>query len=118
MSTLFVRIQKEFPPKESRGFSVRGFHVDVAFDAQPGITLLFGPSGSGKTTILDCIAGLLRPDEEEISVGHKRLSGRTPQHRNIGYVFQTLALFPHMTARQNVEYGLHGLSPAVRTGRC
>jgi molybdate transport system ATP-binding protein len=88
------------------------FNLDVSFVAPPGITILFGPSGSGKTSILDCVAGLKRPDVGRISLGQRTLFDADQkidlavQHRHIGYVFQTLALFPHLTALQNVEYGL------------
>lgn len=74
--------------------------------------MLFGASGAGKTTLLDCLAGLQRPNSGRIVDGDRTLFDDdqgvdlAPQHRRCGYLFQTLALFPHMTARQNVEYGL------------
>ncbi|HEY1264567.1 MAG TPA: molybdenum ABC transporter ATP-binding protein [Terriglobales bacterium] len=88
------------------------FILDVSFSLSPGITILFGPSGAGKTTLLDCLAGLAAPDCGEISIGPMVLfSGvkginRPVQQRKIGYVFQDLALFPHLNAEQNVCYGL------------
>jgi len=74
--------------------------------------ILWGESGAGKTTILDCIAGLTRPERGEIS-----LEGRTvfsssrgvclpPQQRRVGFVFQSYALFPHLTAEENVAFAL------------
>lgn len=93
-----------------------GFALDVAFEAPPGITVLFGPSGAGKSTILASIAGLLRPDAGRIALGDEvwfeRGDGRRaridrPIHqRGVAFVFQSLALFPHMTALANVEYGI------------
>jgi molybdate transport system ATP-binding protein len=89
-----------------------GFMLDVALSAPPGITVLFGASGSGKTTLLRCIAGLARPDEGLIAIGDRILfDSKTGvdvavQDRHVGYVFQQAALFPHMSLRENIEYGL------------
>lgn len=107
MNVLEAKLRKSFVPGK-----LRHFGVDVEFTAPPGVTIIFGPSGSGKTTILQCIAGLLRPDEGLISIGGERLfdSARNvdspPQQRRIGYVFQDLALFPHMTAAENIAFGI------------
>ena len=68
---------------------------------------LLGPSGCGKTTVLRLIAGFYRPpDEGEILFGDRRVDGLPPHQRNIGMVFQNYALWPHMTVRGNVTYGL------------
>jgi len=97
----------------SRGaFQLDPFQLDVDFSVPSGITILFGPSGAGKSTILDCIAGLITPDDGEISVGTKELysarrgTNLPAQQRHLGYLFQSAALFPHLTAKQNVEYGI------------
>jgi molybdate transport system ATP-binding protein len=88
------------------------FVADVAFQAAPGITVLFGPSGAGKSTILAGIAGLLAPERGRIAVGSEvwfdhEAGIDVPAHRRqVGYVIQSLALFPHMTAVENVSYGL------------
>lgn len=66
---------------------------------------LLGPSGCGKTTLLRLIAGLIEPDSGEIYIGDKRVDKVSPEDRDIGFVFQTFALFPHMTAWSNVIYG-------------
>jgi ABC-type Fe3+/spermidine/putrescine transport system ATPase subunit len=66
---------------------------------------LLGPSGCGKTTTLRMIAGLELPDEGEVYIGEKRVSGLPPEERDIGYVFQEYALFPHMDVWDNVTYG-------------
>jgi len=98
-------------------------HLDVDFTALTGITILFGPSGAGKTTLLDCVAGLLAPDAGEIVLAGRTLFDSTLRlnvpaaERRIGYVFQDLGLFPHMTVEQNVEYGLAGLSRPERRQR-
>jgi ABC-type Fe3+/spermidine/putrescine transport system ATPase subunit len=67
---------------------------------------LLGPSGCGKTTLLRLIAGFYVPDEGEIWFGERRVDALAPYERNIGMVFQNYALWPHMTVRQNVTYGL------------
>ncbi len=98
---LTVSIQKRLPD----------FLLDVSFSVQKEIVVLFGPSGSGKTTILNSIAGLIHPDAGRITLGEQTFyeEGNKPlpvQKRNIGYVFQDYALFPHMTVAQNIRYGL------------
>ena len=86
---------------------------DLALEIHPGeFLVLLGPSGCGKTTTLRCIAGLESADEGTISVGERTVfnaSGKVnvpPNKRNIGMVFQSYALWPHMTVRQNIGYPL------------
>ena len=87
------------------------FTLDVAGDFGSGITALFGPSGIGKTTLLNCLAGLFRPDDGEIVLNGTdlyRSASKTfvpPEKRRIGLVFQGGALFPHMNVSDNVMYG-------------
>lgn len=96
------------------------FQLDAAFEAPPGITILFGASGAGKTATLDCIAGLVEPDAGHIVIGDRVLFDSAqhvslrPEQRGVGYVFQDLALFPHLTVAQNVEFGLKHLDRALR----
>jgi iron(III) transport system ATP-binding protein len=66
---------------------------------------LLGPSGCGKTTLLRLIAGLVQPDEGEVYIGDRLVNDVPPEDRDIGFVFQTFALFPHMNAWDNVTYG-------------
>ena len=88
------------------------FILNVHFRALAGFTIIFGASGAGKTTLLDCIAGLTDPDEGRIAVGGEDVYDSEKKRnvpawkRHIGYVLQDLALFPHLTAEQNVAYGL------------
>jgi len=90
--------------------SRHAFVVDVDFAAVDGVTVLFGPSGAGKTTILRSIAGIVVPDEGRIKLDETVYFDSAAgislpiQHRRVGYVFQNHALFPHMTAEQNVLY--------------
>jgi molybdate transport system ATP-binding protein len=99
------------------------FALDVTVSLSPGITMLFGASGSGKTTLLRCLAGLSRPDAGSISIGSQVLFSSAPpldvpvRSRNIGYVFQQLALFPHMTVADNIGYGLAGRDDKARRER-
>jgi molybdate transport system ATP-binding protein len=85
--------------------------------------VLFGRSGSGKTTILRSIAGLIRPDAGRIEVGGRTFfdgGGGTDipvQQRRVGYVFQQLALFPHLSVRANIGYGVQALPAAERRAR-
>lgn len=89
-----------------------GHSLDVTFDVPPGVTVLFGPSGAGKSRTLACISGILRPHRGRVTLGPEvwfdGVTGKeTPIHRRrIAYVFQSLALFPHMTVAENVGYGL------------
>lgn len=88
---------------------------------QGKITCLLGPSGCGKSTLLRMIAGLEVPDSGEIDAQGRRLSwphgGVPPEDRGIGLVFQDYALFPHLTALQNVAFGLGDMSRAQRRDR-
>jgi len=100
-----------------------GFALDIDVAAPAGFTILFGPSGAGKTTLLDCIAGMAAPDAGSIRIGSRlffdsaaRLNLPVPQ-RNVGYVFQDLALFPHLTVEANVAYGLDRVAAAERATR-
>jgi molybdate transport system ATP-binding protein len=116
-SELEVRIRKRFPNPEG------SFNLNVHFRALAGFTIVFGASGAGKTTLLDCIAGLTDPDEGRIAVGGEDLYDSEKKRnvaawkRRIGYVHQDLALFPHLTAEENVVYGLRALSAAERQMR-
>ena len=80
---------------------------DLTLRLAPGeLVALLGPSGCGKTTALRCLAGLEDPDEGRIEVDGKDLTRVPTNKRDLGMVFQAYSLFPHMTARQNVEFGL------------
>jgi molybdate transport system ATP-binding protein len=99
------------------------FDLELQFRASVGFTILFGASGAGKTTVLDAIAGWTRPDQGRISVGGRELFNSdkkrdvVPWKRQIGYVIQDLALFPHLTAQENVAFGLHDLAGPERRDR-
>lgn len=99
------------------------FSLSASFSGEAGVTGLFGPSGSGKTSIINMIAGLLKPDR-----GHIALNGEVvfddkaridipARRRHIGYVFQEGRLFPHLSVRHNLDYGRwvsgHSADPAA-----
>jgi len=100
-----------------------GFTLDVDFTATPGVTIVFGESGSGKTTLLRSIAGLTRPEHGRVTIGDRVLydsvrgTSVDPSLRRVGFVFQDLALFPHLSAAQNIEYGLDKLDRDERRRR-
>ena len=87
------------------------FTLSVSTSFPAGIVAVFGPSGSGKTTILNCVAGLLTPDEGEIALkgqtlfSHAEGINLSPERRRIGYMFQESLLFPHLTVKENIHYG-------------
>ena len=109
--------------KERRRDAASPFVLDVSLEIPSGITILFGPSGAGKSTLLDCLAGLMRPDAGRIAIGEEALfdsasrANLPPQKRRIAYVFQSLALFPHMSVEENVSYGLTYLQAQERRAR-
>src|SRR3712207_5772819 len=80
---------------------------DVSIDVPDGsLTALLGPSGGGKSTLLRVIAGLEEPDSGEVLLAGEPVTGRPPQERGVGFVFQHYAAFKHMTVRDNVAFGL------------
>ncbi|EIZ80369.1 molybdate transport system ATP-binding protein [Novosphingobium sp. Rr 2-17] len=93
--------------------------IECRVETGPGLTALFGPSGAGKTSLLDAVAGLLRPTEGRIEVaGHVLFDRRSrvdlrPEQRQCGYVFQDLRLFPHRTVAQNLRFGWNRRTDAV-----
>lgn len=97
------------------------FNVNATFSAEgAGITALFGASGAGKTSIVNMVAGLSRPDTGRISINGKCLFDTArgidlpPERRRIGYVFQESRLFPHLSVRANLTYGMRLLKPSER----
>ncbi|MCX7286569.1 MAG: molybdenum ABC transporter ATP-binding protein [Rhodobacterales bacterium] len=93
--TLSIRLKHRFPD----------FALDVDLVAPAGLTCLFGRSGSGKTTVINAVAGLIRPDEAQITLGGQPLHDLPAHQRRVGYIFQDARLFPHMTVAQNLGYG-------------
>ena len=94
------------------------FLVQAAFNGpESGVTALYGPSGAGKTSIVNMVAGMLRPDAGRIAVNgrvlfdEERRINLPPEKRRIGYVFQDGRLLPHLSVRANLTYGM-SLTPA------
>src|ERR1700687_293398 len=98
------------------------FVLDAAFDSAGGLTALFGRSGAGKTSLINAIAGLLRPERGHIILDGEVLNDTErgvfvpARRRRIGYVFQEGRLFPHLTVHQNLLYGRRFASPTDRKG--
>lgn len=95
---------------------------DINFQLKKGsVGALLGASGSGKTSLLRCIAGFEKPDSGTIQMNGHTLSSPqefvAPHHRQVGYLFQSLALFPHMSVEENVRYGLNTWSPEAQEAR-
>lgn len=88
-----------------------GFSMAVDFEAPAGITVLFGRSGAGKTTIINAVAGLVKPDQGRVVADDwvlfdtKQGHWTPPHQRRLGYIFQDARLFPHLTVQQNLKYG-------------
>ena len=114
---LTFELERRFPG----GPSIRA-RAALPFEGGP-VTVLFGPSGAGKTTVLRALAGLERPDAGRIVLGGEtwldtaRRIDVAPQRRRVGLLFQEHALFPHLSVRANVAYGLGGLPGAAREAR-
>src|SRR5262245_30166793 len=100
-----------------------GFRLEVAFTIESGVGIFFGPSGSGKSLTLRSIAGTFQPDGGRIVIDGEPLYDSAqqinlpPQQRRVGYVPQHYALFPHLTAEENIKFGLRELSRRTRKHR-
>ncbi len=90
--------------------AVEQFDLDVN---EGEVIALLGPSGCGKTTVMRMIAGITEPDSGEVHLGDRRVDGLPPERRNVGLVFQSYALFPHLTVFKNVGFGLRMRSLAA-----
>ena len=118
-ATLSIRnLSKEFTTPEGTPFTaLNGIDLDIV----PGeFFVMLGPSGCGKTTLLRSIAGLEQPTSGEIWLGDRRIDQLPPYRRSVNTVFQAYALFPHITVRQNIAFGLemegkNPKSPEVRS---
>lgn len=97
--------------------------VEVELSCKPGVTCIMGPSGAGKSTILGVLAGLVAPMRGKVVLGDttwfdaEKKVDVPVHHRRLSYMFQNLALFPHMTALHNVEYGMHDIPREERTSK-
>ncbi len=97
-----VRV-KDLVKRYDQVMAVKRVNVEIR---EGSLTAILGPSGCGKTTLLRCIAGLIMPDEGQIFIGDKDVTRLEPFKRNLGMVFQRPSMFPHMTAYENIAWGL------------
>jgi molybdate transport system ATP-binding protein len=101
-----------------------GFSLDVSWSMHSELVVLFGHSGAGKSLTLQTIAGISRQGGGYVKLNGRMLFNRAmginlpPQQRSVGYVFQDLALFPHMTVRQNILYGAYGIDKSTARQKC
>src|SRR5690349_8825300 len=109
-----VRASADAPATDQPFIEIRDLHHEysgitaldrVSLDIRPGefVTLL-GPSGSGKSSLLHILAGLVEATSGTITIAGRDITGVPPQKREIGLVFQNYALFPHLTARENIRF--------------
>ena len=118
MSMLTVQLYTRFESTVGPSFT-----LDVSFTLRPGMTILFGPSGAGKSLTLQMVAGIQSPRRGCIKCGGEVFFDSDPprnlpiRHRKVAFVFQDLALFPHMTVFENAAYGLSGLSAQEKVSR-
>ena len=106
--------------KIRKAFGAKDVLNDVSLNVEPGELLaILGPSGCGKSTLLRVVAGLLRADRGTVRIAGREMNGVPPRDRGIGFVFQDYALFPKMTVRNNVAFGLRvrGAPPGDRNRR-
>lgn len=107
----------------SKRFGSHQALTDVSIDVAPGeVAVILGPSGSGKTTLLRLLAGLELPDSGEIWLSGVRVASPhrslvPPHRREIGFVFQDLALWPHLTVRGNLQFVLGSMRIARADAR-
>ena len=110
MSVLRIRVKRR----------LAAFPLEIDVDCRYSVTAVYGPSGAGKTSLLNLVAGLLRPDEGEIELQGSPLFSTQrgidlpPEKRRIGYVLQDDLLFPHMTVAANLRYGFERLAAGQR----
>lgn len=112
-----IAIEHEFPVREG------GFHLDVNFSSDENCVCFFGHSGSGKTLTMQAVAGLFTPRRGRIEIGGRIVfdsenSVSLPTRlRRLGYLFQDYALFPHLTVRRNIAFGLENSAVPAFTGK-
>lgn len=98
----------------NKSYGDRKILDNITFTLKSEFLVVFGPSGSGKTTLLRIIAGLIRPDNGEIFINNHLVTEKEnlvkPYKRDLGFVFQSPALWPHMTIEQNILFGLKDIS--------
>jgi ABC-type Fe3+/spermidine/putrescine transport system ATPase subunit len=108
-----VGLQLENISKTWQGFALKNINLTVN---DGDYFIILGPTGAGKTLLLETIMGFNKPDIGRILINGLDVTSELPEKRKIGYVPQNVALFPHMTVRQNIEFGLkmHNIAKTER----
>ena len=115
---LEVKLKKQFYDRREAVF-----RIDVSFAVGSGFTVLMGSSGAGKTSVLRMISGIISPDEGSIKMDSLVFFDSAEkidlpiQQRRVGFVFQDYALFPHLTAEQNIAYGVKEKNHSLKTAK-
>jgi len=118
-SVVVQKLTRSFPAKNGTVPALPAVDSLSLSVADGELLTLLGPSGSGKTTLLRLIAGLETPDGGTIRIGEQDQVGIAPGDREVALVFQTLALYPHLTAEENLSFGLRlrGTNQSEMTAR-
>ncbi len=93
------------------------FRLNVDFEMDRGYCVILGPTGAGKSVFLELIAGIIKPDRGEIRINGRDITSLPPEKRNIGFVPQDYALFPHLNVYKNIAYGLRNVEKSERDRR-
>ncbi|MBR6891183.1 MAG: ABC transporter ATP-binding protein, partial [Clostridia bacterium] len=118
MKVVLQHLTKIFPSRDRKSkdevIAVNDFNFEIPDGKLIG---LLGPSGCGKSTALNLISGLLRPTSGRVFFGDDDVTDLPPENRGVGLVFQSYALYPHLTVRQNIMFPLQNLKGAARLSR-
>ncbi len=93
------------------------FRLSVEFEMDRGYCVILGPTGAGKSVFLELIAGIIKPDEGEVRLNGEDITSLPPEKRNVGFVPQDYALFPHLNVYRNIAYGLKKVEKSERDRR-
>ena len=115
MKVVLQNLTKKFPSRNKKSndevIAVNNFNFEIPDGKLIG---LLGPSGCGKSTALNLISGLIQPTSGKIFFGDDDVTGLPPENRGVGLVFQSYALYPHLTVKQNIMFPLQNLKGAER----
>ena len=118
MKVVLQNLTKQFPSRDKKSSDVVIAVSNFTFEIPDGKLIgLLGPSGCGKSTALNLISGLIAPTSGRIFFGDDDVTDLPPENRGVGLVFQSYALYPHLTVRQNIMFPLENLKGAERPSK-